>query len=251
MQKEISTLQAELSSLRNQLATAGGEKGGVSATKSAVKTEIEKEYPSKVVVDSGMDEDGRIIDLLKELDDENRMKKKEELEKMREEEAKFVAAEKAKAESTKQTKPRGEQLEKKHEEEAKFVAAEKAKTMTKGAEVVKAKTGGKKATSKKAAKKASTERKTATKSVAKKASVTAVADASDDWSSLADSTLKRKTVAELSKYLTGKVSSTVLPNKYGSLHDILFDLGYVLLSQHRCNTNVKRVFRFPTALGSH
>ena len=56
-----------------------------------------------------------------------------------------------------------------------------------------------------ATKKAATKSKSGTKKKAvskKKASGSAAA--SDDWTSLAESTLKRKTVAQLTEYLTGK-----------------------------------------------
>ncbi|KAL7534529.1 hypothetical protein ACHAWF_004863 [Thalassiosira exigua] len=192
MEKEMRALQAEVSSLRSQLEKIEGEKNKTTVKTKKVKTEIEEEYPSKVIVDTGADEGGRIIELLKEIDEENRQKKAEELEKKRVEEAKFVAKQKAKAES---------------------------KKMTKGVEAAQAKAEvAKKEAAKKKAKKASAKtksnavkRKATTKSVTKKAARAVIATA-DDWASLAESTLKRKTVAQLTEYLTGKVSRDLMLN---------------------------------------
>lgn len=182
MENEMCALQAEVVYLRSQLEKTQGEKKKAPEKTKTVTTEIEAEYPTKFVMETDPDEDERIVELLKLLDEENSIKKKkaaEELEKKREEEAKFVAAEKSKAISKKMTKG---------------VEAAQAK-----AEVAK-----KKAAAKKSKKKSATKstRKMATKSVAKKASRTVATV--DDWASLAESTLKRKTVAQLSEYLTGK-----------------------------------------------
>ena len=173
-------LKAEVASLKSQL-EATKPKKEVAPTK-RVKTEIEEEYPTKVTMESDPEENARVIELLKLMDEENAMKNKEAAkvrEKKREEEAKFVAAEKAKAES---------------------------KKMTKGVEAAQAKAEAKKSTAKKAAKKASAKTAVA-KTVEKESSGggTAVAT-TDDWATLEESTLKRKTVAQLTEYLTGKVS---------------------------------------------
>lgn len=180
-------LKAEVASLKSQL-EATKPKKEVAPTK-RVKTEIEEEYPTKVTLESDPEENARVIELLKLMDEENAMKNKEAAkvrEKKREEEAKFVAAEKAKAESKKMTKG---------------VEAAQAK-----AEVAKKKASAKKSTAKKAAKKASAKTAVA-KTVEKESSGggTAVAT-TDDWATLEESTLKRKTVAQLTEYLTGKVS---------------------------------------------
>jgi len=193
MEKEMRALQVELSLLKKQLETPqGGKKKKKTKT---VKTEIEKEYPTKVVMKSDPDEDGRILELLKALDEENKVKKQkaaEELEKKREEEAKFVAAEKKKAVSRKMTK--GVEAA-----QAKAEVAKKKKAATKKA---------KKASTK--AKSVATKKTTATKKAVTKKTVTVTKRAPratanvDDWASLADSTLKRKTVAQLTEYLSGK-----------------------------------------------
>jgi len=188
MEKEMRSLQAEVLSLKKQLELAQGEtkKKASSTKKQTIKTEIEQEYPKRVTLESDPDENARVIELLKEMDSENASKKKATrtaLEKKREEESKFVAAEKAKAVSKKMTKG-VEAAQAKAE-----VAVKKRKAATK-----KAKGATAKSKSPPAKKQAS---------VAKK---TAAASSSDDWATLAESTLKRKTVAQLTDYLSGKVS---------------------------------------------
>lgn len=191
MEKEMRAIQAEVASLRNLLATSEKEKKE-KPTKTKVKTEIEEEYPTKVVMESDPAEDVRIIELLKALDEANQIKKKkaaEELEKKREEEAKFVAAEKQKAESRKMTKGVEAAQAKAEVAKRKKVATKKAKkTLTK----VKSGAKGKTATKKSAPE----------KTAAKKASRTSAAV--NNWATLAESTLKRKTVAQLTEYLNGK-----------------------------------------------
>lgn len=218
MEQEMRDLQAEVLSLRSQLAKLEGEKKAASTTTKAIKTEIEEMYPTKVVVDSGVDEDGSIIELLKAMDEENRKRQAEELEKKREEEAKFVAAQKAKAVSKKMTKG-VEAAQAKAEVAKKKATAKKAKKASTKKSAVKKKAVTKKAVTKKAVKKASpisvapSVKEASPVSVApavKEASPVSVApavkraSAADDWSSLAESTLKRKTVAQLSEYLTRK-----------------------------------------------
>lgn len=235
-EKEMRALQAEVANLRCRLEKAEGERKEKSMMKTTkvVKTEIEEEYPDKVVMESDPDEEGRIIEILKLLDEENASKKKkaEGFELKREEEAKFVAAEKAKAEAAEKAKAEAEDFairaaaetakkakEKLLAEEAAAAAAaaakkmeekllaneaaataaakEETKKMTKGVETAQAKAGAeKKIITKKATKSATT----STKSTAKKATASDV----DDWSTLAESTLKRKSVAQLTEYLTGK-----------------------------------------------
>lgn len=194
MEKELHALQAEVSALRKQLAASEGVEKKIVQTKT-VKTEIEEEYPTKVVMERDSDEDGRIVELLKLLDEENQIKKQKaaaELEKRREEEAKFVAAEKQREVSRKMTK--GVEAA-----QAKAELAKKKKAATK-----KAKKAATKAKRKPAPKKAATKK---TPTLTKKAARTSTAV--DDWASLAESTLKRKTVAQLTEYLTRKgVSAT-------------------------------------------
>ena len=206
MEQKIRELQAEVSKLNSQLEQAKeGKKKAVKAV-TAKKTEIEEEYPDKVTLEGDPDEDARIIEILKMMDEEN-------------------IAKKAKA---------AVEAEKKREEEAKYVKSQKNidEKMTKGVEVAQAK--AEVATQKKrTTKKKSTATKAKAKTSAKKTTVTvkaapapvkassgpindtvtekaapAPAKASsgpiNDWTQLADSTLKRKTVAQLTEYLTEK-----------------------------------------------
>ena len=206
MEQKIRELQAEVSKLNSQLEQAKeGKKKAVKAV-TAKKTEIEEEYPDKVTLEGDPDEDARIIEILKMMDEEN-------------------IAKKAKA---------AVEAEKKREEEAKYVKSQKNidEKMTKGVEVAQAK--AEVATQKKrTTKKKSTATRAKAKTSAKKTTVTvkaapapvkassgpindtvtekaapAPAKASsgpiNDWTQLADSTLKRKTVAQLTEYLTEK-----------------------------------------------
>eukprot|EP00581_Thalassiosira_minuscula_P006550 CAMPEP_0183742500 /NCGR_PEP_ID=MMETSP0737-20130205/64729_1 /TAXON_ID=385413 /ORGANISM="Thalassiosira miniscula, Strain CCMP1093" /LENGTH=555 /DNA_ID=CAMNT_0025978087 /DNA_START=90 /DNA_END=1757 /DNA_ORIENTATION=- len=196
MEKEMRALQAEVTSLRGQLAKSAGGAKKKATKKKTVKTEIEEEYPTKVTMKSDPDEDSRIIELLKEMDEANLIQKKkaaEEAEKKREEEAKFVAAEKKKEESRKMTK--GVEAAQKKAEAAKKKKSAKKKSAKKASTKVSAKTKTKTGAKQKASTK---------KSVAKKAPKVKVVATADDWALLAESTLKRKTVAQLTEYLTGK-----------------------------------------------
>ena len=186
MAKEIASLQAEVASLRSQLSKVTESAEKTVEKKVAAKTEIEEEFPTKFTMESDPEEDDRIVELLKLMDADNKSNKK----------TKAVA------------------MEKKREEEARFVAAEKIKA-EKGAEAAKSKSSAatkeKKSSKKKAQKKASTKKKSS-KTVSKVEVVSApspekvvvVKANGEDWKSLADSTLKRKTVAQLTGYLTGK-----------------------------------------------
>ena len=223
-------LQAEVSILRSQLEKA---QGGKKATKKkpTKKTEIEEEYPIKMIVDAGVDEDGRIIEILKEIDEENKAKQAAEHERKREEESKYVKEQKLLAESNAMTK--GVEAAQKKAEAAKKKATKtsaKKGTAKKASPKKKAstkKTATKKTSAKKAVEKkmvaapSAVEQKVATAPPAvekKEAAPSAVekkvaapsAVNSDDWASLADSTLKRKTVAQITDYLSGKVSSVFL-----------------------------------------
>ncbi len=277
MEKEMRVLQAEVATLRSQLEkTEGGRTKKMAKTSiTTKKTEIEEEYPNKVVMESDPDEDGRIIEILKLLDEENASKKmKADGRQMkREEEARFVASEKAKAEAAAKAAAEAEDfairaaaaaaklVEKKilaekeaaaaaklaeetllAEKEAAAAAAKEAKEtllaekeaaaaaakeaeekmvenlvaaaaakaeskkMTKGVEAAQAKAEvAKKATAKKGTKKSDVKAKATStgKSPAKKVT----AGDAEDWSTLAESTLKRKSVAQITDYLTGKGAS--------------------------------------------
>jgi len=273
IERELLATQMQVTSLRNELDKAEGKKKKRVKTRKASKTEIEEEYPNKVLIQDEGDIDERIVEMLKLMDAENAITQKkagEELEKKREEEAKFVAAEKLKAESKKMTKGAetaqantevaikgnaASEKAKKSNTTAKRKTATK-KSVSKKAPVaatplvkkapVRAKPAEKKApvVAKPAAKKAPVAEKpvakkapvvakpaakkapVAEKLVAKKAPVVAKPDEKkatkatepatkkaprraastkvDDWATLADSTLKRKTVAQLTGYLTEK-----------------------------------------------
>jgi hypothetical protein len=229
MEKEIRALQAEVATLRAQIG-----KDEVKMEKKSlksIKTEIEEEYPTKVTMETDPDQDDRIIDILKLMDEENAMKQKKisgELENKREAEAKFVASEKAKADVAKRIKADADEAEKVRaakEADEKRLATEAAaaaaaaaiklesKTVDKGAEVTKPKAAVAKKASTKKTSKSDTEtpsdvkKKSATKLATKKAATkSATTSNADDWATLAESTLKRKSVAQLTEYLVGRVS---------------------------------------------
>lgn len=235
MEKEIRALQAEVASLKSQVSKYDEVKVVKKAV--SVKTEIEEEFPTKFTMETDPDEDGRIIDILKLIDEENAMKQTkiaEELEQKREAEAKFVASEKAKADFAERAKSEAveaenaraakEAEEKKTASEVAAAAATATTTVTatpkierkevnKGTEVAKTKAEvTKKVSTKKATKGASetqldVPKKAATKSATKKSPKPATANNADDWAALAESTLKRKSVAQLTEYLVGRVSS--------------------------------------------
>lgn len=210
MEQKVRDLEAEVSRLIVQLETAEeGKKKEAPTVVAAKKTEIEEEYPNKVVMEGDPEEDARIIELLKLMDEENKVKKAK------------VAAE----------------AEKKREEEAKYVAAQKNvdKKMTKGVEAAQAKAEvetkkkvvatKKKSTTTKAKAKAATAKKTATKNAAPAPVASAASSVSDDdWTQLTEATLKRKTVAELTEYLTGKGVSVAKTMKKADLLDAVKSL---------------------------
>jgi len=220
-------LKAEVTTLRSKLPRTEKLKVTTISFKD-IKTEIEEEYPKKIIMESDSDEDSRIIEILKLLDEENAMKKQkaEGMEKKREEEANFVASEKAKVVAAEKVAIKASEAKKvlaakmaadeiRRIDEATAAAAReavekmleeeaKSKKRTKGVETaqVKAETVKKTATRKAAAKSATSVaiKSENGKSTTKKATVID----SDDWSTLSESTLKRKSVAQLNEYLTRK-----------------------------------------------
>lgn len=112
MKTEITSLRAKVASLESQLSSYRTK----STTKKSARfiSEIEEAYPNKITLEKDPDENARILELVKEMDEENKEKMRiarEQLENEREKEAKYVALQKAKAEE---------------EEAAAKVAAEKA-----------------------------------------------------------------------------------------------------------------------------
>ena len=230
MEKEIRALQTELATLKSQLSRNNAIKE--EKTVKSVKTEIEEEFPTKVTMETDPDQDGRIIDILKLMDEENALKQKrvaEELESKREAEAKFVASEKAKLEVAERAISDAAEAENgragKEEEEKKIVSKTavatsapniERKEVNKGSEVSKPKSEVAKKASTKKATKGATEilsdvpKKPTTKLSTKRTSKTATSSNADDWATLAESTLKRKSVAQLTEYLVGRVSSISL-----------------------------------------
>lgn len=225
MEKEIRALQTELATLKSHISKNNAAKE--KKTVKSVKTEIEEEFPTKVTLETDPDQDGRIIDLLKLMDEENAMKQKrvpEELESKREAEAKFVASEKAKldvAERAKSEAAEAESVRAVKEAEEKKIASEavaaataapiiESKELNKGTEVSNPKAEvAKKASIKKATKgvtetQSDVPKKSTTKSSTKKTSKAATSSNTDDWATLAESTLKRKSVAQLTEYLVGR-----------------------------------------------
>lgn len=235
MEKEMRALKAEVTTLRSKL-TRREKVKVTSISFKDIKTEIEEEFPMKIVMESDPDEDSRIIEILRLLDEENATKKQkaEGMEKKREEEANFVASKKAKAVAAEKAVADAEDFaikaaanakkslaakmaadEKRHIDEAAAAVAREAvkkmleeeansTKMSKRVETAQAKaeTVKKTATRKAAAKSATS---VAVKSDDGKATTkkAAVID-SDDWSTLSESTLKRKSVAQLNEYLTRK-----------------------------------------------
>eukprot|EP00804_Cyclotella_cryptica_P002083 CCRYP_006503-RA/>CCRYP_006503-RA protein AED:0.11 eAED:0.11 QI:231/0.83/0.71/1/0.83/0.71/7/34/1041 len=211
MEKELGSLKSQVTSLQMQL------KKIESSTKTmpkndTYKSEIEEEYPTKVTMERDPEEDSRIVELLKEMDEENKQKKlmiREQLETKREEEAKYVAEQKAKAEAEQLAKEEAARLEAeaakveaekmaKEVEDAQSKAEEaKIKSVEKGASAKKVGPTPKKAV-KKAAK---SKGKSVTKKISKSPDSPSPA-ASNEWHSLSDATLNRKTVAEITAYLT-------------------------------------------------
>lgn len=209
MEQKIRELQTEVSKLSTQLEKA--EEGKKKAVKEVVakKTEIEEEYPNKVTLEGDPEEDARIIELLKMMDEENKVKKAiaaAEAEKKREEEAKYVKSQKNI--DKKMTKGVEAAQAKAEVATKKTRAAKKKSTATKD----KAKTSAKKKT---ATEKAAPKPETAPSPVAvkepepspvvvKEPEPAAANDSADDWTQLAESTLKRKTIKQLTEYLTEK-----------------------------------------------
>jgi hypothetical protein len=206
MEQKIRELQTEVSKLNTQLEKA--EEGKKKAVETVVaKTEIEEEYPNKVTLEGDPEEDARIIELLKMMDEENKAKKAKaaaEAEKKREEEAKYVKSQK--------------NIDKKMTKGVEAAQA-KAEVATKKTRATKKKSTATKAKAKTSTKKKTTSEKAAPKSETEASPVAAKepepvaanepeSDAAnaggDDWTQLAESALKRKTVKELTEYLTEK-----------------------------------------------
>jgi len=206
MEQKIRELQTEVSKLNTQLEKA--EEGKKKAVETVVaKTEIEEEYPTKVTLEGDPEEDARIIELLKMMDEENKAKKAKaaaEAEKKREEEAKYVKSQK--------------NIDKKMTKGVEAAQA-KAEVATKKTRATKKKSTATKAKAKTSTKKKTTSEKAAPKSETEASPVAAkepepvaanepesdaANDGGDDWTQLAESALKRKTVKELTEYLTEK-----------------------------------------------
>ncbi|KAL7443335.1 hypothetical protein ACHAXM_008878 [Skeletonema potamos] len=206
MEQKIRELQTEVSKLNTQLEKA--EEGKKKAVETVVaKTEIEEEYPNKVTLEGDPEEDARIIELLKMMDEENKAKKAKaaaEAEKKREEEAKYVKSQK--------------NIDKKMTKGVEAAQA-KAEVATKKTRATKKKSTATKAKAKTSTKKKTTSEKAAPKSETEASPVAAkepepvaanepesdaANDGGDDWTQLAESALKRKTVKELTEYLTEK-----------------------------------------------
>lgn len=205
-EQKILELQAQVSKLTSQLEKAEAGKKKTAKAVVTKKTEIEEEYPNKFVMEGDPEEDARIIELLKAMDEENKGKQ-------------------AKA---------AVEAEKKREQEAKYVKAQKNvdKKMTKGVEAAQAKaevvTKKKKSATKKKstvtkAKATTTPKKKAAPKKAAPATTTA-SGSDDDWTQLSESTLKRKTVAQLTEYLTGKGVSVQKSMKKADLLDAVKSL---------------------------
>lgn len=200
-------LSAEVASLRAQLAQTTAKKQ--SAGKKAAKTEIEDEPQGPMERDS--EEESRIIELLKEMDEANKARQdlvKAANEKKREEEAKYLAAQKRAEEAA---------LMAKEVEEAQAKAEAEKRMASKGAaSATKKSTDTETKSAKKASKKSSAKAKRKTSPKQQSAPPATAASDDDAWSSLSDSTLKRKTVAQITEYLTEKVSPSFVAT--GSLH---------------------------------
>lgn len=229
---EIQTLQAKVENLESELSKykLSGKK-----TIKSLKTEIEEEYPVKITMDKDPDEDTRILEIIREIEEENKEKMRivrEQLDMEREKEAKFVALQKAKAEEEAAAAELKAEAEKKAAAEAKATAEKleaervarvadaekmareveaaqavaeeaKIKSVAKGADSKKAS----EAASKKSTKKTTTSIKTRGKSASRKSTKSSSSGRASisDWQSLSEATLKRKTVAEITEYLSEKV----------------------------------------------
>ena len=225
MEKQIDALQMKISNLESQLDKT---KKRTSKKGDNFKSEIEQEYPNRFTLERDPDENARIIEIVKEMDEENKEKmrlRREQLEKEREKEAKYVALQKAKAEAAAEAKAKAE-AEKKAAAEAKAaqeaevekMIARKVKNTQTDAEKGRTKSVKKGAETKKATpapknsnKKTKSSGKAKTKSVTKKSakSVSGRTPVSD-WQKLSEATIKRKTVAELTSYLTEKVRINII-----------------------------------------
>lgn len=214
MKAEIKKLTQESAELRRQLAAALLELDAAGVVVAAADGDMivdENMVPAvKETLARDPDEDTRIIELLKEIDTENKVTTTATTTK------KAKAAPKMKATAKKATAPKKVAARKKAAAPKKVAAPKKA-AVSKKAAAPKTVTAVKAATPKKAvapqpqAPKVETAPKTEALKAKPKAAPkkkTAVAAATDDsanpWASLSDSTLKRKTIADLSEYLADR-----------------------------------------------
>jgi len=224
MKKELTKLASENSRLLKQLAAATLPTSPTSKTEVAAPTK--KAPPVITVMERDPDEDRRVLDLIKEVDQENKAKATatasatEEKTPTKKTKAKSKAkAQKSKASAKVETE---EETVAAKSEPAAPAPAKKSKV--KGADRVAAAVEelAPKATAKKSAKKNAAKKSSAKKSAKKAKKSLAVdeepffaspaAGIDNPWSSLSDSTLKRKTIAQLSEYLTERGAQVVDEN---------------------------------------
>lgn len=238
MKKELDNLRRETAQLRKQLSEALAE---TSSSAPQVKSDAVKAVTAKETMPRDPEEDSRILQVIKELDEENAAtsgRKREpraeeaemavsaiEMAAVEEEAAAMAAAAEemasvaAAAEAKKAAKAAKEMAAVAAAEEAKNVAEAQTAFFAKVAAPAKA--APKKAAKKKVAKKKATKKAGAKKTAAKKKAspkkepkievvpakiqaspqIEVAAGTENPWASLSQSTLKRKTVAQLSEYL--------------------------------------------------
>ncbi len=230
MQNKMRDLSKEISVLKFQLNKVE-EKSKLESKSTQTKTVNEE--VTKMLMERDPADVERVLELVKEIDEERRLEKLKvelELEKKREAEAKKLAESKrkqeeeiAKAEAALAKKlAKEEEAARKKASEAKKKAemeesermakeveaaqaeAEVAEKKSKGTESKKASTNKKLTKSKKSSSK---KKKKSTKTAVEVTTPPVASTAADnEWASLADSTLKRKTIAQLTDYLTERVS---------------------------------------------
>jgi len=227
MRAELTRLATENSNLLSQLAEATAapkEKELKVAKAAAAAPAVKKAPPVITVMERDQDEDERFLELIKQVDEENKAtatKKKAAAEKPQ-----TKAKSKAKAQTSK-AKSKSKATDKKKEEVVAEKKSEPKKSKVKGADRVAAAVEelAPKAT-KKSAKKSASKKSSAKKSAKKAKKAAAAAAAAEEepffaspaagidnpWSSLSDSTLKRKTIAQLSEYLTERGAQVVDQN---------------------------------------
>mmetsp|Transcript_2598 Transcript_2598/g.5561 ORF Transcript_2598/g.5561 Transcript_2598/m.5561 type:complete len:576 (+) Transcript_2598:145-1872(+) len=225
MQNKMRDLTKEVSVLKFQLNKVEEKNKLVSQT---TQTKTVNEEVTQMLMERDPADVERVLELVKEIDEERRLAKlkvEQELEKKREAEAKKLAEskrkqeeERAKAEAelakkvaekeeaarkTLEAKKKAEKEESERmakEVEAAQAEAEVAAKKSKGTESKKASTTKKSTKTKKSSLK---KKKKSTKNVVDVPAPPVATTASEnEWASLADSTLKRKTIAQLIEYLT-------------------------------------------------